>query len=99
MLHKVVRRLWFRQSLKLKLNKGRISMARTKEEALERIRILIQTIEREGVDDNGIAQSIQRLIEGNGVEKAKSMVEMFGIMFQSDPGKRQIVDNLLREIF
>ena len=74
-------------------------MARTKEEALERIRIMIQIMEREGLDDNGITQSIQRLIEEHGVENAKRIVEVMGTMFQSDPGKHQIVNNLLREIF
>ena len=74
-------------------------MGRTKEEALECIRILHNILEREGVDDNGTTLSIGRLIEEHGVENAKGMVEIMRDMFQSDPGKCQMIDNLLRDVF
>lgn len=74
-------------------------MAKTKEEALESIRTLIQLLEREGVDDNGVTKSVLRLIEEHGVESAKAMVELIGVTVQSDPDKRQMVDNILKVVF
>lgn len=76
-------------------------MARTKEEALERIRVILEQFERDGTDDNGIILSVQRIIEEEGVEYAKDFLAdvVFTSLHDLSASEKRLSEMILKKIF